>query len=79
MQQVEAESAHLRIVGLGALPQLIQVLQTPAMEKSLPSLVETKGIGKPTTFFGKEDDSLGKLRALLLACMVRRANSPCMG
>eukprot|EP00971_Amphidinium_carterae_P306644 6093846-Amphidinium_carterae.1 len=46
MQVVEAENAQLRANGLGALPQLIQVLQTPTQQR-LPSLVDTKGIGKP--------------------------------
>eukprot|EP00971_Amphidinium_carterae_P161911 3209665-Amphidinium_carterae.1 len=40
MQLVEAENARLRADGLGALPQLIQVLQTQTQHR-LPSLVDT--------------------------------------
>eukprot|EP00971_Amphidinium_carterae_P216101 4289512-Amphidinium_carterae.3 len=44
MQQVEAKNARLRADGFGALPQLIQALQTQTRDK-LPSLVDTKGVG----------------------------------
>eukprot|EP00971_Amphidinium_carterae_P221530 4397352-Amphidinium_carterae.1 len=55
VQQVEAKNARLRNEGLGALPHLIQVLSAQTRDR-LPSLVDTKGIGKPTTFSGKEDE-----------------------
>eukprot|EP00971_Amphidinium_carterae_P105620 2091555-Amphidinium_carterae.1 len=46
MQVVEAENAQLRANGLGALPQLIQALQSETQtQQRLPSLVDTKGIG----------------------------------
>eukprot|EP00971_Amphidinium_carterae_P235953 4682618-Amphidinium_carterae.2 len=54
VQQVEAENTRLRTDGLGALPQLVQALQQRG--GNLPSLVDTKGIGKPTTFSGKEEE-----------------------
>eukprot|EP00971_Amphidinium_carterae_P201957 4007212-Amphidinium_carterae.2 len=56
MQLVEAESARLRADGLGALPQLIQVLQSQARDRLVASLVDVKCIGKPATFSGKEDE-----------------------
>eukprot|EP00971_Amphidinium_carterae_P097730 1934029-Amphidinium_carterae.1 len=55
VQQVEAENTRLRTDGLGALPQLVQALQQRG-GSNLPSLVVTKGIGKPSTFAGKEEE-----------------------
>eukprot|EP00971_Amphidinium_carterae_P035239 693598-Amphidinium_carterae.2 len=54
VQQVEAENARLRTDGIGALPHLVQVLSAQTRDR-LPSLVDTKGIGKPASFSGKED------------------------
>eukprot|EP00971_Amphidinium_carterae_P336481 6472871-Amphidinium_carterae.1 len=55
MQVVEAENARLRADGLGTQPQLIEVLQTQTQHR-LPSLVDTKGIGKPATFSGQKKE-----------------------
>eukprot|EP00971_Amphidinium_carterae_P009960 196610-Amphidinium_carterae.1 len=55
MQLVEAENARLRAEGLGALPQLIEVVQNQTRDR-LPSLVDTNDIGKPGTLTGKENE-----------------------
>eukprot|EP00971_Amphidinium_carterae_P292148 5799547-Amphidinium_carterae.2 len=55
MVQLRGENQRLQREGLGALPQLVQVLQAQSKERSFVSLVDVKGLGKPSGFNGKEE------------------------
>eukprot|EP00971_Amphidinium_carterae_P321883 6398375-Amphidinium_carterae.1 len=75
MQLVEADNARLRADGLGALPQLTQLLQSHTRDRP-PSLGDTKGIGKPATFAGRENEwraasMVNEVRELRCRCLWR--------
>ena len=62
MQQLQAQLVvlqadlarlnHVQEQGLNALPRLVEVLQ----QRSRPTLIDTRGLGKPFAFNGREED-----------------------